>query len=441
MQRFYAFILILVFILPIYTFAQDELTLNQSLQYAMEHSSVMLKTRAEIMAAEGSAGQVVAAFLPQLSLSGSMGKYYSVPINVEMTMAGSTSVFSYGTDEQADTTSWSGSLSQPIFAGGMIWNSIGMANKGVEVARQEFRRIHQQVSFDVINAYYNVIKASRFVDLNKESVEMAKTHLNQVETLLRVGMATRAEVLRIEVQLAQAEMVLTKAKQGLEISRNHFNNTLGRDLDVPVLLEETNSDLLEDIIIYDYKDLLAVAYENRPDWKQYVLAEGVSEDEVRIAYSGLLPTISFVGNYENGSTRYPSYTNDTRSWTAMLSGSWNVFDGTATFNRIKEARAKLEAGRADETSVRMAIALEVKDASFLLKSAKENVTSAEKALALANENYKIAKLRYKSGIGTNVEAIDAQVALTQGRIDYLQAEHELKIAKARINKVVGGEIY
>ena len=68
-------------------------------------------------------------------------------------------------------------------------------------------------------------------------------------------------------------------------------------------------------------------------------------------------------------------------------------------------------------------------------------TAARKALELAAENLKIADLRYKSGVGTNLEVIDAQVAVTQARIEHLQSEHDLQIAKAKINKVIGREIY
>ena len=66
---------------------------------------------------------------------------------------------------------------------------------------------------------------------------------------------------------------------------------------------------------------------------------------------------------------------------------------------------------------------------------------AEKALELAIENFEIADERFKAGVGTNLEEIDAQVALTQARIDFLDAQHELQIAKARLNKVIGREIY
>ncbi len=420
--------------------AQEKLTLEESIQIALEQSPVVLKARAEIEAAEGAAGQAVADFLPQLSLKGSLGKYYAEPMTVQITFAGTPQAFEYGIDEQADMYTYSASLTQPIYKGGRLWSSLAMAQKGLQATKEELRKVNEEVKFNVISAYYGVLKARKLVELGEQSVAMAKNHLDRVNALLKVGMSTRADVLRSEVQLSKAEIGLTRAKQGLEIAKNNFNNTLGRDLGAEVELEEAAYDSKE-IPVYDYKDLLEIAYENRPDWRQYILAKKASEDEVGIAHSGLWPKISLVGNYDVGSTKYSAYTSDTKTWTALLSGSWDIFDGTATWNLIKEARAKLEAQKANEISVKRAIALEVKDANFAVQSAKENLEGALKTRELADENFNIAELRYDSGVGTNLEVIDAQVALTQARTDLLQAQHDLQIARARINKVVGKEIY
>jgi outer membrane protein TolC len=420
--------------------AQEKLTLEKSIQIALEQSPIILKARAEIDAAEGVEGQARAGFLPQLAVNGSVGKYYAKPMTVQITFAGTPQAFDYGTDEQADTLNYSLSLSQSIFTGGKLSKSLAMANKGSKIAREEYKRVAEDVKFNVISGYYGILKAQKLVELSEQSVEMSKSHLSRIQALLSVGMSTRADRLRGEVQLANAEVGLTRARQALEIAKNHFNSALGRDLGAGVELTEIEYGS-EEIPVYDYKGLLETAYDNRPDWRQYILTKKISEDEVGLAYSGLWPMVSLMGNYDVGSTKYPSYQSDTENWTALISGSWNIFDGTATWNKIKESRARLAANRASESDIKKAIALEVKDANFGLRSAKENLEGTGKALELAEENLKIADLRYNSGVGTNLEVVDAQVAVTQARIDRLQAQHELQIAQARINKIVGRKIY
>lgn len=439
MKRFVVcfFIFLLLFAV---SSAQEKLTLKQSIQIAYDKSPIMLKARAEIVAAEGQAGQAIAGFLPHLVLNASVGKTYAAPMTVEMTLTGTPSVFTYGVDEQADLVSYSASLTQSLFTGGKLSSSLAMAQKGLQVVAEEFKKISQNVKFNVIQAYYDVLKAKKFVELSRESVSMANSHLSHAKALKNVGMSTRADTLRGEVQVANAEIALSKAKQGFEIAKNYFNNILGRDLNSSVELAEVEFKS-KDVPVYKYEDILKIAYEERPDWKQYVLVNKISEDEVGVARSDLWPTLSLVGQYDIGSVKYESFESDQRNWTAMISGNWNIFDGTATWNRIKEANAKLEANRANQTEIEKGIALEVKDANFAVSSSLENIKGTQKALELAAENLKIADLRYKSGVGTNLEVIDAQVAVTQARIEHLQSEHDLQIAKAKINKVIGREIY
>lgn len=422
--------------------AEEKISLEKSIHIALKQNPMVLKTRAKIEAAEGVVGQARAGFLPQLNLSGKFGKYYAEPQTMEVALTGvvSPTAIAIGTDEQADTYNYSLKLTQALFTGGRLMNSLGMANKGLDIAKEELARITQDVTFNVIDAYYNVLKAQKFVILNEQAVEMASNHLKRTNAMLGVGMSTKADVLRNEVQVANAELELTKARQALELAKNNFNNTLGNDLEDPVDIQVIEYSTVE-AAAYDYNSLVKIAYENRPEWRQYILAKKMSEDEVSLAYSRLWPIVSLVGSYDVNSLKYEAYESETKSWTALLSGSWDIFDGTASWNKITEDKAKLSAKKAEETSIRRAIALEVKDANFGLKSAVKNLEGTSKALELAEENFRIAQLRYESGVGTNLDMIDAQLALTRARTQHLLIQHDLQISKAHINKVIGRSLY
>jgi len=437
----FTLVLILVsifFIAP--AFSQPDLSLRRTIEIAYEQSPTILKAQADMEAARGQAGQIVAAYLPQLAVNGSIGKAYSEPTSMQITIGSTTAVYTMGIDEQANTNSYSASLSQAIFAGGKIWNSLSLAHKALDIAEQEYRKVYQQLKFDVIKAFYEVQKAEKMVELGEDSLAMAMQHLEYVESMQKVGMVTKAEVLRSKVQEAQANIAYIKANQGLELAKNAFNEILGKDLDAKVNLahEELN---IEAIQVYAYEDLLQIAYTDRPDWIQFELNKKVTEDQVKIAAGGLFPAVSVVGNYDVGSTQYSSLQINSKNWTAVVSGTWNLFDGTATFNKIREARAKLDSQKAQEKSVKRSVAVDVKNTCFLLKSAKENLLSNKTAKELAIESYEIAELRYRSGLDSNLEEIDAQVALTQAKVEYLQAEHELNLALAGVNKAIGRDIY
>jgi len=186
--------------------------------------------------------------------------------------------------------------------------------------------------------------------------------------------------------------------------------------------------------------LLAQAYTNRPDWQQFLLSTGISEDTLHLSQSEYLPTFTMSAAAGNSFSSYQSYQYGVNNWSVTGSGSWTLFDGLGRENRISEASANLDAQRANEEQVKNGIALEVRDAYLSLKATLDTIGSTKKAVDSAQESYNVSSTRYQSGVGTNLEVIDAQVALNQAKVNNLQALFNVEIAKAKINKVVGKEV-
>jgi outer membrane protein TolC len=147
------------------------------------------------------------------------------------------------------------------------------------------------------------------------------------------------------------------------------------------------------------------------------------------------------GSSGNRISEFPAFKTDVNSWSIAGAASWTLFDGLGIQNRIREAAANLDSQKATEEQVRNGIALEVRDAYLSLKSDLETIDSAKKAVNSAEENYKVSSLRFASGVGTNIEELDAQVSLTQAKTNYLQTLFDVEVAKAKINKVVGTEVF
>jgi len=430
--------LILVFLAGI----SPALTLKESINLALKNNPSIIASQKKLDAANARMGQAIGAFLPTIKVDGNIGRSYSQPSVVQMTITtaqGSvTQRNSFGPDMVADTKSITTSLSQPIFMAA-LFPGYKIAKKGADLAREDLNKAALETSFNATQAYFSVLKAEKLVKLSEQSREMAESHLKQVKAMLSAGVATQADLLRIEVQLANSEVSLTRAKNALEIAKDAFNNALGRDLeqDVQLVEEGFNGGVLN---LPEYKDLLKMSFDYRPDWKQYILSKQIGEENVRIAATAYFPTVMLSGQTGNQIVEYPSYKTDTNSWSITGIASWTLFDGFGIQNRICEATANLDAQKANEEQIKNGIALEVRDAYLNLKSARETIGSAKKAVESAEENHKVSVLRFSSGVGTNLEVLDAQVSLTQAGINYLQTLFDVEIAKAKINKVVGKEV-
>jgi outer membrane protein TolC len=199
----------------------------------------------------------------------------------------------------------------------------------------------------------------------------------------------------------------------------------------------------EPVSVPDFQEFLDEAYKNRPDYLAFGLKRKMSEENISLMRSEGLPNLSLVGSYGKNRTNYPgaSRTYDISSWNAVLSGSWTLFDGFSTSEKVKEARASWDELASNEENLKLAIAIEVKDALLSLATALEEIKAAQKTLSLAKENYRIADYKFLSGMGTNIEVMEAMKDLNEASINYLQAKYDYEITKARVNKVLGRKIF
>jgi len=418
------------------------LTLKESVDLALKNNPSVRSYQKKSDAANARLGQAVGSFFPTIKAEGTIGRSYSQPSTMQMTVPttqGSTvQDITFGTDAVADGKSITLSLSQPIFVAALL-PGYKIAQKSADLAKQDFNNSILDTSFQAIRTYFGVVLANKMVKLAEESRNMALSHKNLVESMLNAGVSTRADLLRAEVQLANSEVGLTKTQNALELAKDAFNNALGRNLEEPVVLEEES--LTGQVAnIPTYPTLLSTAWDNRPDWKQFILGKEISEENLRVTQTGYLPTVLLTGQTGNRITEYPSYRTDVNSWTIIGVASWTLFDGLSTQNRINEAAANLSAQKTTEEQVRNGVALEVRDAFLTLKSSLLTIGSTQKAVNSAEESLKLSNLRYSSGVGTNLEVIDAQVSLTQAKYNHLQALFDTEINKAKVNKVVGKEV-
>jgi outer membrane protein TolC len=256
------------------------------------------------------------------------------------------------------------------------------------------------------------------------------------------GVVTKADILRSELDVAKAELGLTKTRSSVDLAKNSFNLIIGGKLDDPVNLDEEDFKI-GGITAPDYNEFLAIAYSERPEWRIVSYGKDIADKQSLASYSGYIPSFLLSGSYgyNDVNDTVMKTDNNLKSWNMALVGSWTLFDGLATPNKVKEAYAKYVEAAKNKELLEKNIAIDVKNACSNLNSAVDEMKLARKALELADENYKIAELRYSSGVGTNVEVMDAKTLYTSAKLDLLQAEFDYELAKAAVNKAVGKEVF
>jgi outer membrane protein TolC len=428
-------VLLILSLFPIISYA-EELSLKNALDIAMEKSPAIVSAREGVIAADGKLGQAFGAMLPNVSLSGQAGSAYTKPYDAY----GIITVNSL--EETAATSNYSLTLTQPLFNGALV-PGLQLAEAGYDIAKENYKKAQYDLVYNVVSTYYGVLRTNKMNELSKDTLDMSRSHLKQVRAMLDAGTATRADVLRVEVQVANNEVGVMKADNGLILAKDAFNNILGRDLETDVALSD--KEIAEEIVtLKPNKDCLIMAFENKPDWKIFKKNKQINANSKDIAWSGYLPSLAIIGSATGNRIDYPKadeMDQDVYNTAVVASGQWALFDGLAREGRIKEANANLAALEANEESIRNGIVLEVKDACLNLESAVKMIRSARKAVDLARENYRISRERYRTGAGSNLEMIDAQTAYSEASTNLYQTQFDYQVAKARVNQAVGSDVY
>ena len=182
-------------------------------------------------------------------------------------------------------------------------------------------------------------------------------------------------------------------------------------------------------------DCIAYALENRTDGKQAQLAIDVAEEYKAIAKSGYRPTISASASNGWSDTDFPG--TEDKSWQIGAKMSWNIFDMGVTKAQVRQADADLLKAQEQARQKLDAIQLEVRTAYLDVQEAEKRIHTSQVSVEKAQEDLKIARVRYRAGVGTNLDVMDAQVALTTAKMNYVQSLYDYNTSKAELDRAMG----
>ncbi len=399
------------------------LSMEASVEIALRNNRVLSAARQERVKARGRVIEARAEALPEVSFDAAGTHLGEEP-----------SATSGG---EQDTYTLSANLAQPVYKGGRVQAGLRAATLYREYARQKERETVQQITAAARAAYLDVLLKEKLVSVQREALERAERHLEDVKARRRAGFVTDYEVLRGEVEVAGAKASLTEAQNALRISRTQFLNVLGLDLDVRF---ELTDEMRYSPLSPEWEATKELAAANRPDLAQARLTLDIQKESVKAARSELLPRVFLVGNWEGGtSSRYAfGGTGDWESgWSVGITATLSLFDGMRTRGRLIQERASLEQYRLLALDLEQRVTLEVKDSLLKMANADELVRVQEEAVKLAEEGERLAQSRYRTGKGTQLEVLDAQLALSAARTDLARATYGHELAVVELERVTG----
>lgn len=333
-----------------------------------------------------------------------------------------------------NTHSNSITASLPIFTGGELQGQIGQAKANYRSMLSAEEQAYNEMKETATTGYFNMLNATNMKALRQESVDRLQAHLDNVIAQYNVGIVARADVLRSEVELANAQQNYITASNEYDVAEATLNNIIGTPLGTTLLLKDR---LQYEPYENDMAYCLAYSEQHRPELKQAEYAIDSAEAALVVARSGHMPKVyaNASNNWGGNGSDWPG--DDDENWSVGVTASMNVFDSGVTWSRIHAAQENLAKAKESQRQIKDNVELEVRTDYLNLREAEKRITTTQVAVASAEEDYHIAVVRYQAGVGTNIDVMDAQEALTQAKTNYYQALYNYNTSKAALNTSMG----
>ncbi len=400
------------------------ISLRECVDISLAQHPDLQKARAQIRQSSAQIGQTISSYYPQISFSsgytrsGGPGTPYATS---EGNIVSGTAKTSYD-----DTLS----LRQYITDFGRTPNLVKASRENYIASLCDFQASENTIVYQVKSAYYACIASEALMRANQEYVDASESHLKQSQAFFSVGVRSKIEVTRSEVDLANAKLELSRASNVYKLAKVNLYNAMGQDSGFDLELE-SNLSLLE--IHEPLEKFLQLAKQHKPDMLKAEAIVRASQARFTATTAEFAPTISSSARYNWNGSDYPL----DRYWSIGLSLSVPITDGNYTVNRVKEARAQLDSVIAQAERTWQNVSFEVQKAYINIGESRERVDVAKKAVEQAEENFRLAESRYNVGVGSNLEFTDAQVALLQAKTSSISAQVDYFVAIAQLELSVG----
>ena len=329
-------------------------------------------------------------------------------------------------------------LTQPIYMGGAIIAANRMADIGEEMAQNNIEASTQNTLHSIDQAYWTVVSVHHKKQLAESYLAVVKKLDDDVSKMIHEGVATRADGLKVDVKVNEAEMSLTQAENGLALAKMLLCQLCGMDVDSDITLADENADNIVEQADDAQADR-AVAMENRPELKLLQNSADMSRQATKLVRAAYLPQVLLTGGY------VATNPNVFNGFERKLSGMWNVgvmvrvplwnwMEGTYKVRASRIATTIVELERDD---IREKIDLQVSQSQFKVKEANRRLAMATKNVENAEENLRCANLGFKEGVIPTTDVMAAQTAWVRAQSQKIDAEVDVKMSQVNLKKALG----
>jgi outer membrane protein len=326
-------------------------------------------------------------------------------------------------------------FNEEIFTGGANISKLAMAKLGLVTQEETLRAKKLDVEFEAKRLFYGLLLAYETERIMKELVDKAEAHYQDVKRKFEQGTSSRFDVLQSKVHVSLSVPELVKASAAADLIKAELKKLLYLKMQDTIGLEG-KMDYIPVEIRED--EFLKEAYLNMPEMILRSLGIDIRKWAVKAARSSGLPQIAAGGGYDYISNNWGNMLDSRHNdWNIGVTFTMPIFDGFYTKAKVEQAKARYaQANLAKEDLVEQ-VAVDIRKACLDLVKAQSIIDSQKDNIAEAKEALLISEIGYDNGVGTNLDVLEAQVALSQVEKNLSEGIYDYIMAKASLDRTMG----
>ena len=330
-------------------------------------------------------------------------------------------------------------VQQPVFVGGKIIYSNQMAALAQDLAASKYDMKYADVVLDVDQAYWQIVSIAEKLRLAQAYADLLHQMEHDVQLSIESGVATESDALQVKVKANEADMMRTKAENGLTLSKMLLCKRIGLPLESEIVLADENLDAVPGVQ-YEAEKSMEDIYARRPETRSLQLASQIYDRKAKVVRADMMPQVALTANYLLTNPNAFNGIQNTFQGGMLVAGvmvNVPIFHGLEYVNKYKKAKAEASLYRTQYEDARELIRLQVTQQRKLLSEASEKVDMTLSNLESAEENLRKATVGYEAGVVPTNTVLAAQTAWLSAHSEYIDAGIELQMAAAALNKAEG----
>jgi outer membrane protein TolC len=314
------------------------------------------------------------------------------------------------------------------------WNLVG-ANASLSASKHDVAQARLDAAYNVKSIYFGLLLAQSTYEISKKALERSQELMKIAETKFELGSASRSDVLKAKVSLAQAQLDLLTAENSVKTSQANLSYAIGEPVDQEITVQEFEMSAGEST----FEEAYAEALDRNPSYLSALENLRASKYSLRSVRGDYWPRLS-VDASKNWSSEDLGDTKEfSRNYNAELSTSlsFNIFNRLQTKRQTDVAKANIHTAEYLSSDTRRTVQLEVRESHLNLTEKSKARELSDEKLASAEEDYKLAQEKYTLGAATILDILNAEVSLRTAESDKIQSKYDYYLAVARMQKAIG----